>query len=102
MPTPRSIYQLLIGREKEFVMSQLRFGELLGKVVNLTRHDVDEIFEEKNSSHRRFGEMALSLALCDPEHVWQAWCDQLLTQIQRVDLEALGVDAQAAGLIDRE
>jgi hypothetical protein len=80
-------------------MSQARFGELLGRLVNLSRHDVDEILEEQNSTHHRFGEIALSWGLCAPEHVWQAWCDQLLEQVQKVDLEKLGVDAQAAGMI---
>jgi hypothetical protein len=31
--------------------------------------------------------------------VWQAWCDQLLEQVQKVDLEKLGVDSQAAAMI---
>jgi hypothetical protein len=80
-------------------MSQARFGELLGRLVNLSRHDVDEILEEQNANHQRFGEIALSWGLCAPEHIWQAWCDQLLEQVQKVDLEKLGVDAQAAGMI---
>jgi hypothetical protein len=80
-------------------MSQARFGELLGRLVNLSRHDVDEILEEQNANHQRFGEIALSWGLCAPEHIWQAWCDQLIEQVQRVDLEKLGVDSQAAGLI---
>jgi hypothetical protein len=80
-------------------MSQVRFGELLGRLVNLSRHDVDEILEEQSSTHHRFGEIALSWGLCAPEHVWQAWCDQLLEQVQKVDLEKLGVDAQAAATI---
>jgi type IV pilus assembly protein PilB len=80
-------------------MSQVRFGELLGRLVNLSRHDVDEILEEQNANHQRFGEIALSWGLCAPEHIWQAWCDQLLEQVQKVDLVKLGVDSQAAGLI---
>ena len=83
-------------------MSQARFGELLGRLVNLSRHDVDEILEEQSSTHHRFGEIALSWGLCEPEHVWQAWCDQLLVQVQKVDLDKLGIDAQAAAMIDRE
>ena len=80
-------------------MSQARFGELLGRLVNLSRHDVDEILEEQSSTRHRFGEIALSWGLCTPEHVWQAWCDQLLSQVQKVDLEKLGVDSQAAAMI---
>jgi type IV pilus assembly protein PilB len=83
-------------------MRQPRFGELLSRLVHLSGHDVDEILSEQNGSHRRFGEIALSLGMCTPENVWQAWCEQLLTQVQKVDLEALGIDAQAAAIIQRE
>jgi hypothetical protein len=80
-------------------MSQARFGDFLGRLVHLSRHDVDEILEEQSSTKHRFGEIALSWGLCAPEHVWQAWCDQLLSQVQMVDLEKLGVDAQATTMI---
>jgi type IV pilus assembly protein PilB len=80
-------------------MCATRFGELLGRLVNLTRHDVDEILEDQNATHRRFGDIALAWGLCDPQHVWQAWCDQLLSQVQKIDLEKLGVDAQASSMI---
>lgn len=83
-------------------MGQPRFGELLSRLVHLSGHDVDEILAEQNASHRRFGEIALSLGMCTPENVWQAWCEQLLTQVQKVDLESLGVDAQAAAMIPRD
>ena len=83
-------------------MSQVRFGELLGRLVNLSRHDVDEILEEQSSTKHRFGEIALSWGLCTPENVWQAWSDQLMEQVQTVDLEKLGVDSQASGLISGE
>jgi hypothetical protein len=83
-------------------MSQARFGELLGRLVPLSRHDVEEILEEQSASNHRFGEIALSWGLCEPEHVWEAWCDQLLTQVQKVDLDRLGVDAQAAAMVHRD
>jgi hypothetical protein len=83
-------------------MSQARFGEFLGRLVHLSRHDVDEILEEQSATKHRFGEIALSWGLCAPEHVWQAWCDQLLSQMQKVDLEKLGVDSQAAAMIPGE
>jgi hypothetical protein len=83
-------------------MSQARFGELLGRLVHLSRHDVDEILEEQSATKHRFGEIALSWGLCTPENVWQAWCDQLLSQVQKVDLEKLGVDSQAAAMISSE
>ncbi len=80
-------------------MSQVLFGELLGRLVTLSRHDVHEILEEQSMSGQRFGDIALSYGLCEPEHVWAAWCDQLVAEVQRVDLDRLGVDAQAAALI---
>jgi hypothetical protein len=83
-------------------MSQARFGEHLSRLVNLSRHDVNEILEEQISTRHRFGEIALSWGLCTPENVWQAWCDQLLSQVQKVDLDKLGIDSQAAAMIDRE
>jgi hypothetical protein len=86
-------------RALEELMSQARFGEFLGRLVHLSRHDVDEILEEQSSTKHRFGEIALSWGLCAPEHVWQAWCDQLLSQVQKVDLEKLGVDSQATAII---
>src|SRR2546423_848682 len=67
------------GKREEWVMCTLRFGEILGRLVNLSGHDVNEILEEQNATHQRFGEIALSWGLCAPEDVWQAWCDQLLT-----------------------
>ena len=82
-------------------MSQARFGELLGRLVPLTGHDVDEILEEQAATRHRFGEIALSWGLCEPQHLWQAWCDQLSSRAERIDLDVMGVDAQAAGLIDR-
>lgn len=83
-------------------MCHVKFGELLGRVVTLSRHDVEEILEDQTGTRRRFGEIALSWGLCGPEHVWQAWCDQLTTQVQKVDLEELGVDSQAAAMIHRD
>ncbi len=84
-------------------MSQVLFGELLGRLVTLSRHDVDEILAEQGANRKlRFGDIALSRGLCEPEHVWAAWCDQLVTHVQRVDLDRLGVDARAAALIPAE
>ena len=84
-------------------MSQVLFGELLGRLVTLSRHDVDEILAEqgvtRGATRQRFGDIALSRGLCEPEHVWSAWCDQLVTSVQRVDLDRLGVDAQAAAMV---
>lgn len=73
-----------------------RFGEVLSRIVPLSRHDVYEILEEQAQSHKRFGQIAIQLGMCEPVHVWQAWSAQLLGRTPRVDLDKFGVDAQAA------
>ena len=72
-----------------------RFGEYLARVVDLSGHDVAEILEDQSASGRRFGEIALAWGLCQPQHVWEAWANQLEHRTPTVDLDALGVDAQA-------
>ena len=80
-------------------MSQARFGELLGRYVPLSRHDVDEILAEQVATRQRFGAIALSRGMCEVEHVWSAWCEQLVGGVQRVDLAHVGVDARAAAML---
>lgn len=75
------------------------FGECLGKVVRLSAHDVAEIMEHQAATRRRFGEIALAWGLCRPQHVWQAWWDQLSRHTQHVDLTKLGIDAQAVNCV---
>lgn len=79
-----------------------KIGDLLRTLVPLSWHDVDEILQEQQMSSRRFGETAIALGMCRPEHVWQAWCGQDSDQIELVDLEQVGIDAQAVTLIPRE
>ena len=76
-------------------MGRMRIGELLKQIVPLNDHDVDEILNEQEANGQRFGEVALSLGVCTPEHVWKAWCDQLTTELESVDLDQVGIDAQA-------
>jgi hypothetical protein len=76
-------------------MVPMLFGDCLGKVVRLTPHDVAEIMEDQAATRRKFGEIALAWGLCRPQHVWQAWWDQLSRQTTHVDLTRIGVDAQA-------
>ena len=82
-------------------MRRVLFGELLGRLVRISGHDVSEILEDQNASHRRFGEIALSWGLCQPQHVWQAWWSQLSHETPYVDLDAIGVDAQAVAHLPR-
>lgn len=72
-----------------------RFGELLSRFVTLSRHDVYEVLEEQSGTHKKFGQIALQLGLCEPMHIWQAWSTQLVHRTPRVNLEEFGIDAQA-------
>ena len=83
-------------------MQRQKIGDLLRRLVPLSRHDVDEILQEQRATQLRFGETAIALGLCRPEHVWRAWCGQTTDEIQRVNLDEVGVDAQASPLIPRE
>jgi hypothetical protein len=73
----------------------LRIGELLRRLVPMTAHDVDEVLQEQRGTPRRFGEVAISLGLCRPEHVWKAWATQTTDTVEYVDLNDVGIDAQA-------
>ena len=56
------------------MQSRARIGELLRKMVPLSRHDIEEILQEQTSTRRRFGDIALAWGLVKPEHVWeQIW-----------------------------
>ena len=83
-----------------------RFGELLSRLVPLSGHDVEEILQEQTANRRKFGDIALSWGLCKPEHIWDAWAQQSSHQDgaghEIVDLEKVGVDAQAAALLHAE
>ena len=76
--------------------STMLFGECLGQVVRLSPHDVAEIMEHQAATRRKFGEIALAWGLCRPQHVWQAWWTQLQQHTPHVDLDKIGIDAQAA------
>ena len=79
-------------------------GELLSEIVDLSGHDVEEILHEQHANNRRFGEIALSWGLCQPEHVWSAWCRQVDDggHHETVDLDREGIDAQAVTLLPTE
>jgi hypothetical protein len=83
-------------------MDRQRMGELLGKMGQLSPHDIDEILSEQRATRQRFGTIAVNLGLCQPEHVWAAWCDQLSHRLDVVDLDLIGIDAQAVEYLPRE
>src|SRR3954463_10033270 len=86
----------------ESAMSHRRIGQLLSTLVPLSDQDVEEVLEEQNLSRRRFGDIAVEWGLCKPGHVWKAWARQDDTPPLRVDLDKMGIDAQATANLSRE
>jgi hypothetical protein len=82
-------------------MRHSKIGELLRRSRRITEHDVEEILHEQESHPRLFGEIALSWGLCQPQDVWSAWWVQLPGQSAVVDLDVVGVDAQAIDFVPR-
>ncbi|MFN4242341.1 MAG: hypothetical protein ACK4PI_03795 [Tepidisphaerales bacterium] len=76
-----------------------RFGELLTQQLPLSPLDIEEVLVEQACSRRSFGEVALELGLCTPEHVWRAWLAQLDEGVRPVDLNRVGIDAQAIAAV---
>ncbi len=83
-------------------MSHRRIGQLLSSLVPLSDQDVEEVLEEQNLSRRRFGDIAVEWGLCTPGHVWKAWATQDDNPPLRVDLDKMGVDAQATADLPRD
>ena len=83
-------------------MDRQRMGELLARIAQLTPHDIDEVLAEQRHRRQPFGQVAISLGFCQPEHVWAAWCSQVSERLEDVDLDRLGIDAQATELLPRE
>lgn len=80
-------------------MGNPKIGELLRRHVPLTTHDIDEILHEQSHTRRRFGDVAMALGLCSPQDVWAAWCEQIKDSIEHVNLDDIGIDAQATKLL---
>jgi hypothetical protein len=82
-----------------------RIGEILSRIISLSNHDIEEILHEQRATRRPFGDIALAMGLCQPEDIWQAWSGQLdgtNGSPRKVDLETIGVDAQALEFINVE
>jgi hypothetical protein len=79
-----------------------RIGQLLGRMVPLSDHDVAEILEDQFSTRRRFGEIAMAWGLCQPQHVVRAWARQCSEGQKQIDLSRFTIDAQAVALLPRE
>lgn len=79
-----------------------RIGELLSRIIPLSDHDVEEILHEQSATNQKFGDIALSLGLCKPEHVLRAWLHQLEHRTERVNIDRVGVDTQALVYLTRD
>jgi hypothetical protein len=82
----------------------MRIGQVLEQMGKISGHDIDEILHEQSSigARKTFGEIALTWGLCQPEHIWKAWANQLVDGLERVDLNTMGIDAQAVSRLPRE
>ena len=82
-------------------MSRMLMGQLLEQMGKLSSHDIDEILHEQLSGGPRksFGEIALTWGLVEPAHIWQAWINQLGGELDHINLEEIGVDAQAVSML---
>jgi hypothetical protein len=73
----------------------MRIGQILSRLVPLSDHDLEEIVQEQKTSRMRFGDAALALGFVRPSDVWSAWCEQKTVDSGEIDLDAIGIDAQA-------
>lgn len=83
-------------------MCRQLIGQLLTRMGKLTLIDIDEILVEQAVSRKRFGDIAMSWGLCDPEHIGEAWCNQLTEEGGQIDLDGIGIDACAASYLTAE
>ncbi len=83
-------------------MSCKRIGEILSGLVPLSGHDIEEILSEQSATRQRFGDIALAMGLCRPEHIWKACSTQLDSGPRRIDLGALGIDSGAVEHVSAE
>lgn len=76
-------------------MSRQLIGQILKDMGKLSSLDIDEILAEQAASKRKFGEIAMSWGLCEPEHILEAWCVQMGEDKSQVDLLRTPVDIHA-------
>jgi hypothetical protein len=81
-------------------MSSVRIGQILSRLVPLSDHDVEEILQEQRATRLKFGDAALALGYVKPADVWAAWCEQLGDLGGEIDLNSVGIDAQATRRLD--
>lgn len=73
-----------------------RLGQILLETVPLTPHDVEDVLsEQRHSPATPFGHIAIDLGLCTPQHLWLAFAHQLEAGPLPIDIDSVGIDAQA-------
>ncbi|MCC7349516.1 MAG: hypothetical protein IT446_03010 [Phycisphaerales bacterium] len=77
----------------------MRIGQILSQMANWTHHEVEEILYEQTGTRQRFGDIAVALGYCDADQVRQASVVQLADRKQKVDLQRIGIDAQALSFL---
>lgn len=70
-------------------------GSILRDMGILEDRDIQEILEHQKRTGQKFGVIAVQWGLAQPEHVWQAWAQQLSMEIREADLDELGTDSTA-------
>jgi hypothetical protein len=83
-------------------MSRPLIGQVLSRMGKLATIDVDEILVEQAVTHLRFGEIALSWGLCEPDHLCEAWCRQLAETAPRINLDQTDIESDAVHYLPHE
>ncbi|MGF1634137.1 MAG: hypothetical protein ACFCVE_09840 [Phycisphaerae bacterium] len=83
-------------------MSELRMGELLRQIVPLSEQQVEEILVEQRWGQHRFGDTALVLGYCRPEHMVAAWRQQMQAGPGPVDLGSVAPEPEALAQLSPE
>ena len=83
-------------------MSRPLIGQVLSRMGKLSTIDIDEILVEQAVTHLRFGEIALSWGLFEPDHLCEAWCRQFAEGTPRVNLDEADIDAHATQLVSAD
>lgn len=83
-------------------MGHQLIGQVLTGMGRLSSIDIDEILEEQAISGMKFGEIAVSLGICQREQICEAWCTQLADEIRSAGLDHVGVDLTAAACVPHD
>lgn len=71
------------------------FGEILEQMGFLTAGQIQQILEDQAHSGQKFGQIAVRMGLVTTEQVMEAWARQMSYRRRYVDVQEVGIDAQA-------